>query len=55
MTVLSASPGIPRAAVNTGVGLWSSSIAVAGRMVRKFARTPRATCHTSTSWSPASS
>src|SRR2546427_11435057 len=30
-----------RAAVNTGAGLWSSSIAVAGRMVRKFARTPQ--------------
>ncbi|MBO3748990.1 ABC transporter permease [Streptosporangiaceae bacterium NEAU-GS5] len=32
---------LPRAAVNTGAGLWSSSIAVAGRMVRKFARTPQ--------------
>jgi ABC-2 type transport system permease protein len=41
MTVLSASPGISRAAVNTGAGLWSSSIVVAGRMVRKFARTPQ--------------
>lgn len=35
------SPAVPRAAVNTGAGLWSSSIAVAGRMVRKFARTPQ--------------
>jgi len=34
-------PGIPRAALNTGAGLWPSSIAVAGRTVRKFARTPQ--------------
>src|SRR5215467_1421862 len=38
---LAPSPGLPRAAVNTGAGLWSSSLAVAGRMVRKFARTPQ--------------
>ena len=30
-----------RAAVNTGAGLWVSSLVVAGRMVRKFARTPQ--------------
>jgi ABC-2 type transport system permease protein len=30
-----------RAAVNTGAGFWPSSIAVAGRMVRKFVRTPQ--------------
>ena len=30
-----------RAAVNRGAGLWSSSLLVAGRMVRKFARTPQ--------------
>jgi ABC-2 type transport system permease protein len=40
-SVIAPSPGIPRAAVNTGAGLWPSSIAVAGRMVRKFARTPQ--------------
>src|SRR4051794_29567265 len=40
-SVIAPSPGVPRAAVNTGAGLWSSSIAVAGRMVRKFARTPQ--------------
>src|SRR6201996_5380840 len=34
-------PGMPRAALNTGAGLWPSSIAVAGRTVRKFARTPQ--------------
>jgi ABC transporter DrrB family efflux protein len=28
-------------AVNTGAGLWISSLTVAGRMVRKFARTPQ--------------
>jgi ABC-2 type transport system permease protein len=32
---------LPRAAVNTGAGFWPSSVAVAGRMVRKFARTPQ--------------
>jgi ABC-type multidrug transport system permease subunit len=37
MTAISA----PRAAVNSGGGLWVSSIAVAGRMVRKFVRTPQ--------------
>jgi ABC-2 type transport system permease protein len=41
MSVIAPSPGVPRAAVNTGAGLWSSSIAVAGRMVRKFVRTPQ--------------
>ena len=30
-----------RAAVNPGAGLWVSSLVVAGRMVRKFARTPQ--------------
>lgn len=30
-----------RAAVNPGAGLWISSLVVAGRMVRKFARTPQ--------------
>lgn len=39
--VIAPSPGVPRAAVNIGAGLWVSSIAVAGRMVRKFARTPQ--------------
>lgn len=33
--------GPRRAAINTGAGLWASSFAVAGRMVRKFARTPQ--------------
>jgi ABC transporter DrrB family efflux protein len=32
---------VPRAAVNTGAGLWASSFTVAGRMVRKFVRTPQ--------------
>jgi ABC-2 type transport system permease protein len=40
-SVIAPSPGVPRAAVNTGAGLRSSSIVVAGRMVRKFARTPQ--------------
>ena len=40
-SVFAPSPGLPRAAVNTGAGLWSSSLAVAVRMVRKFARTPQ--------------
>ena len=40
-SVIAPSPGVPRAAVNPGAGLWSSSVAVAGRMVRKFARTPQ--------------
>src|SRR5260370_21426628 len=35
------SPTLPRAAVNTGAGLWVSSLTVAGRMLRKFARTPQ--------------
>ncbi len=35
------SPNVPRAAVNTGARLWVSSFLVAGRMVRKFARTPQ--------------
>jgi ABC-2 type transport system permease protein len=39
--VIAPSPALPRAAVNPGAGLWSSSAAVAGRMVRKFARTPQ--------------
>jgi len=40
-SVIAPSPGMPRAALNTGAGLWPSSIAVAGRTVRKFARTPQ--------------
>ena len=40
-SALASSPGVPRAALNTGAGLWPSSIAVAGRTVRKFARTPQ--------------
>jgi ABC-2 type transport system permease protein len=39
--LLAPSPGVPRAAVNTGAGLRVSSLLVAGRMVRKFARTPQ--------------
>jgi ABC-2 type transport system permease protein len=39
--VIAPSPGVPRAAVNAGAGLWVSSLVVAGRMVRKFARTPQ--------------
>jgi ABC-2 type transport system permease protein len=35
------SPGAPRAAVNTGATLWVSSFIVAGRLLRKFARTPQ--------------
>ena len=38
---LALSPNVPRAAVNTGAGLWVSSFLVAGRMVRKFVRTPQ--------------
>ena len=40
-SVIAQFPGMPRAALNTGAGLWPSSIAVAGRTVRKFARTPQ--------------
>ncbi len=40
-SVIAPSPGVPRAALNTGAGLWPSSISVAGRTVRKFARTPQ--------------
>ena len=32
---------VPRAAVNTGAGLWVSSVVVAGRMLRRFVRTPQ--------------
>lgn len=32
---------MPRAAINTGAGLWGSSVTVAGRMLRKFVRTPQ--------------
>jgi ABC-2 type transport system permease protein len=39
--VIAPSPGVPRAAVNTGARLWVSSLVVAGRMVRKFIRTPQ--------------
>jgi ABC-2 type transport system permease protein len=35
------SAGVPRAAVNRGARLWVSSLVVAGRMVRKFVRTPQ--------------
>ena len=38
---VAASASVPRVAVNTGAGLWVSSLVVAGRMVRKFARTPQ--------------
>ena len=41
MSVIAPSPGLPRAAVNPGAGLRVSSLVVAGRMVRKFARTPQ--------------
>ncbi len=40
-SVIAPSPGMPRAAVNTGARLWVSSLVVAGRTVRKFARTPQ--------------
>jgi ABC-2 type transport system permease protein len=39
--VIAPSPAMPRATVNTGASLWVSSLVVAGRMVRKFARTPQ--------------
>ncbi|HEX3512624.1 MAG TPA: ABC transporter permease [Trebonia sp.] len=39
--VIAPSPAVPRARGNTGAGLWVSSLVVAGRMVRKFARTPQ--------------
>jgi ABC-2 type transport system permease protein len=35
------SPAMPRSAFNTGASLWVSSLVVAGRTVRKFARTPQ--------------
>lgn len=38
---LALSPGVPRAAVNTGASLWVSSFVVARRLVRKFVRTPQ--------------
>ena len=41
VSVLAPSPRAPRAAVNTGARLGVSSLVVAGRMVRKFARTPQ--------------
>ncbi len=41
MSVIASSPGLPGAAVNPGAGLRVSSLVVAGRMVRKFARTPQ--------------
>jgi ABC-2 type transport system permease protein len=40
-SVITPSRELPRAAVNTGAGFWPSSLVVAGRMVRKFARTPQ--------------
>jgi len=39
--VIAPSPAAPRARVNTGASLWVSALVVAGRMVRKFARTPQ--------------
>lgn len=41
IAITAPSPAVPRAAVNTGAGLWVSSLLVAGRTVRKFARTPQ--------------
>jgi ABC-2 type transport system permease protein len=41
VSVIAPSPGVPRAAVNTGARLWVSSFLVAERLVRKFARTPQ--------------
>jgi ABC-2 type transport system permease protein len=46
MTDTSVTPGTPRAAVNTGAGLWVSSLIVATRTVRKFARTPQLIVYT---------
>lgn len=40
------SPSVPRAAANTGASLRVSSLVVAGRMVRKFARTPQLIVYT---------
>jgi ABC-2 type transport system permease protein len=40
-SVIAPSAAVPRAAVNTGARLWVSSFLVAGRTVRKFARTPQ--------------
>jgi ABC-2 type transport system permease protein len=40
-SVITPSRELPRAAVNAGAGWWVSSLVVAGRMVRKFARTPQ--------------
>ena len=40
-SVIAPSPAVPRAAVNTGARLWVGSLLVAGRTVRKFARTPQ--------------
>ena len=42
------SPAGPRAAVNSGAGIWISSIEIAGRMIRKFARTPQLIFFTTT-------
>lgn len=44
--VIAPSPRVPRAAVNTGATLWVSSLVVAGRMVRKFVRTPQLIVYT---------
>lgn len=41
VSVTTPTQDLPRAKVNAGAGLWVSSIAVAGRMVRKFMRTPQ--------------
>lgn len=40
-SVITPTQEMPRAAINTGAGLWGSSVTVAGRMLRKFARTPQ--------------
>ena len=41
VSVLARPQSPSRGAVNTGAGLWSATITVARRMVRKFARTPQ--------------
>lgn len=44
--VFAPSPGMRRAAVNAGATLWGSSLLVAGRMIRKFIRTPQLIVYT---------
>lgn len=46
MTIFAPSPGMRRAAVNTGATLRGSSLLVAGRMIRKFIRTPQLIVYT---------